>query len=101
MKTTRPNPELRLIELVADQIQDDERLLDALGDGTASLEDVEAWYRRRKNAEASFVDSLGHAVSDMRAQGFSRVMRRGGGHSPERPRGMARWRRPGPRRAIS
>ncbi len=97
MRSTTANPELRLIELIAAQIQDDERLLDGLGDGVLSLQDVERWHRRRRAAHDRFLDECGRVIAEMRAQGFSRIMRRGGGHSPRHPRGMARWGG-GPRR---
>jgi hypothetical protein len=90
------NPELRLIDVIADQIQDDERLLDGLGDGTLGLEDVEAWRRRRAASAAGFLDRCGRLIAAMRAQGFSRMMRH---VSPRRgarpPRGQAVWGRPG------
>lgn len=85
------NAEQKLIELVAAEIADDERLLDALGDGTMSLEDVEEWQRRREGAAPGFAAKCGRAVSEMRARGFNRSMRRGGGRPPLHPRGMATW----------
>ena len=85
------NAEQTLIELVAGEIAEDERLLDALGDGTMSLEDVEAWQRRRAAAAPAFAARCARAVASMRSRGFGRNMRRGGGRSPRHPRGMATW----------
>jgi hypothetical protein len=91
MRARRRNAELKLIELVAGEIQEDERLLDALGDGSMSLEDVERWQRRRRGAAPRFADKCGRAVAEMRRQGFGRTMRRGGGRFPHRAHGMAAW----------
>ena len=93
MAATIKNAEQKLIELVAAEIAEDERLLDALGDGTMSLEDVEAWQRRRAAAAPAFAARCRRAVAAMRSRGFGRNMRRGGARSPRSPRGMATWPR--------
>jgi len=91
LATKFKNAEQKLIELVAGEIAEDERLLDALGDGTMSLEDVELWQKRRAAEAPAFAARCGRVVAEMRSRGFSRSMRRGGGRSPRHPRGMATW----------
>lgn len=87
------NPEQTLIDLIADQIQDDEKVLDGLGSGTLSLEELEEWRDRRWQAERVFLKETIRVIEQMRAEGFGRTMR----HSDVQKFGMAR--RKGAKRA--
>jgi hypothetical protein len=70
------NPEQELIDLIVGQIEDDERILEGLGGGTLSLEDVEAWRSRRWQAEKRFMSESGRWIGAMREKGFGRMMSR-------------------------
>lgn len=72
------NPELALIDAIVEQIVDDERLIEGLGDGSLALEDVERWHRRRVAGAARFEKECGSLIAAMRSQGFGRMMRRPG-----------------------
>lgn len=90
MKT---NPELKLIDLIVDQIDDDEDVVDGLGSGTLSLQELEAWRQRRWQAEKRFLQESGRLIEEMRAEGFGKQMR----HSDVQRFGMsARKRRSTP-----
>lgn len=71
------NPELALIDTIAEQVQDDERILEGLAAGTLSLEEVEAWHQRRWRAEKDFMKRCGELVADMRRRGLGGQMSRG------------------------
>ena len=89
-KNAGENPELKLIDLIADHIRDDEQLIDGLGDGTLGMEDVERWYRRRLETTPRVLEECGRLILSMRALGFTRMMR----HAPKRNRrvrGQAYW----------
>jgi hypothetical protein len=83
------NPEERLIGLLADQIQDDEKVLDGLGSGTLSLEELEAWRDRRWGIERDFLKQTIRLIEEMRKEGFGRMMR----HSDMQRFGMSARRR--------
>lgn len=68
------NPELELIDRLASQIDEDERLVEGLGSGTLSLRDLEAWRQRRWEAERRFLQETGELIKEMRRQGFSKTM---------------------------
>lgn len=70
------NPEDRLIGLLAAQVEEDEKLIDALGAGVLELEDVERWLERRRDGERRFLDEASGLIGRMRAEGFSRQMNR-------------------------
>ncbi len=70
------NPEDRLIEVLAAQIEDDEKLIDALGAGVLAVEDVERWFDRRKVSEQRFLETCGPLIEAMKRQGFDRSMNR-------------------------
>lgn len=89
---SQDNPEERLIDLVAGQIEDDERLIDGLGAGVLSLEDVERWQADRRRREPEFTAECQALIAQMRAQGFQRLMRRGGVRRRSTRRGgQAAW----------
>jgi hypothetical protein len=98
-----PNPENLLIDLLAEEIERDESILEALGAGTVSLEDMEHWYERRGQVARGFLEEAGRLVAEMRAQGFERSMRRSG-KSRAAPRreggGPLRFERPAGKRAA-
>ena len=73
-----PNPENLLIDLLAEEIERDESILEALGAGTVSLEDMEHWLERRRQIVQGFIAEAGSLISEMRTQGFERSMRRSG-----------------------
>jgi hypothetical protein len=73
---TGDNPEDGLIDVLAAQIQDDEKLIDALGAGLLAVEDLEAWFERRKRSEVRFFQICGPLIEKMRVQGFERAMNR-------------------------
>lgn len=77
-RTRVPNPENLLIDLLAEEIEKDESILEALGAGTVSLEDMEHWYERRQQILRGFLEEAGRLIGEMRAQGFERSMRRSG-----------------------
>lgn len=85
------NPEILLIDRIADQIQDDERLIDGLGDGSLGFEDVEKWYERRRAASSRFLEDCGRFIGSMRTDGFGRLMRHAQKRARERGRGQALW----------
>lgn len=72
------NPELSLIDLVADRIAHEQRLLEGLGAGTLSLGDVKVWLLEHKEAGARFIADCERLVASMERLGFRRQMRRGG-----------------------
>ncbi len=85
------NPEQKLIDLLADQIQDDERVLDGLGSGTLSLEELQEWRQRRWYMERRFLQESSHLLDQMQSEGFGKTMR----HSDMQRFGMARPKRKG------
>jgi hypothetical protein len=72
------NAESLLIDLITDQIVDDERLIEDLGTGRVSLQDLEQWLDQRRVSSQSFIEECGRLIGAMRSKGFGRVMRRGG-----------------------
>lgn len=73
------NPEELLIELVAEHIADDEFLIEALGgDGSMELEDVERWLARRREETPRFLRRCERLITQMKVEGFGRMMRRPG-----------------------
>jgi predicted small metal-binding protein len=80
------NPEMLLIDLLADQIQDDEWILEGLGGGTLSLGDVERWRQRRFDAEKRFLHESGALIEGMRRQGFASEMRTASSRKAIQPR---------------
>lgn len=91
------NPELSLIDLLADRIAEEQELLEGLGSGTVSLEDAKAWLGRQKEANPRFLAACERLLASMERLGFRRQMRRGGGRvTPARARLLRRAaRRPG------
>lgn len=69
-----PNPELLLIDEIASQIEDDERVIEGLGTGILSLGDLERWRQSRWEAEKRFLHETGRLIEEMRRQGFGHMM---------------------------
>lgn len=91
------NPENELIELIAAQIEDDARILEALGSGSMSVGDLERWRQNRWGDEKRFLHETGRLIGAMRAQGFDGQMRSGHDRKLERrpsPVGGKRKRAP-------
>lgn len=68
------DPERLLIDLLAEQIEDDEWIIEGLGAGTLSLGDLERWRSRRWEAEKRFLHESGRLIESMCRQGFGTVM---------------------------
>ena len=68
------NPEQELIDLIASEIEEDEKILDGLGGGTLSLEDLERWRAKRWESDRRFMVASRRHIADMHAKGFGRMM---------------------------
>ena len=80
------NPEQRLIEVLADQIADDERIIEGMGTGLLSLEDLERWRQLRWESEKRFLHETGELIAAMRKEGFGGSMRHADSESRPAPR---------------
>lgn len=72
------NPESLLIDLLADEVERDEQLIEALGGGTIDLKDVENWHDQREQYQRAFIARAKSLIAEMREDEFERNMRRTG-----------------------
>lgn len=70
------NPELKLIDLLATRIQEDQRFLDRIGGGTPSIDSLEDWWNARAQSESRFLRESGHMLAEMRRERLARPAKR-------------------------